>query len=508
MNWPQRRYSDWKAPTGDGELFLWPDPPKLLAETRANAASLASCQVPISGLPLADWRREMRRLIGHEDNHRPLLINGHQTELFHAGVWVKNALIDAAAKALGGASLHLAVDTDQPKHLQLRWPGISMPLTDDPSAGSKAWSGLLSTPTPGHRAAIDAALAAAQKNWSFVPMLGEFLGKLWQSASQDQSPNRPLTGALVDAQQAMDESLGLFNRAALASPLWEARPYLAYAHHLLADAPRMAAVYNGALAEYRRQTGKQSTTRPMPDLHVAHDRIEVPFWLDDLASGQRARACVRADGRHWALKIKDDQFSLEANRGPDGAAALHAFLSGHGARLAPRALTLTLFVRLLICDQFVHGIGGARYDQITDGLIVNLFGIEPPAFAVATATLYFPEALVRPRVCLPCLLREGHRLRHGALGPAKRQLVAQIAASPRGSRERRQLFTQLQIMLKRAAADLPAMHAFERRLAEGRRQLAQEHDLFDRELFYLIQPRERLSGLAQRVGAAFGTVLG
>jgi hypothetical protein len=62
-------------------------------------------------------------------------------------------------------------------------------------------------------------------------------------------------------------------------------------------------------------------------------------------------------------------------------------------------------------------------------------------------------------------------------------------------------------MLKRAAADLPAMHAFERRLAECRRQLAQEHDLFDRELFYLIQPRERLSGLAQRVGAAFGTVL-
>jgi hypothetical protein len=317
-----------------------------------------------------------------------------------------------------------------------------------------------------------------------------------------------LTTALVDAQQQMDHLLGLNNRAALASPLWEARPYLAYAHHLLADAPRVAAAYNGVLGEYRRQSNKRSTTRPMPDLHLAPGRIEVPFWLDDLAKGQRQRACVRADGQKWALRIKDDQFLLDPRRGPDAAEALGAFLAAQGARLSPRALTLTLFARLLICDQFVHGIGGARYDQITDGLIVKLFGIEPPAFAVATATLFFPEALGRVRVCLPCLLREGHRLRHGALGPAKRELVAQIAARPPGSRERQQLFTQLQIMLKRAAADLPAIHSFDRRLAQARLQTAQENDLFNRELFYLIQPRQRLSELAQRVGAAFGAVLG
>ena len=31
-----------------------------------------------------------------------------------------------------------------------------------------------------------------------------------------------------------------------------------------------------------------------------------------------------------------------------------------------RALATTLFARLLLADVFIHGIGGAKYDQVTD----------------------------------------------------------------------------------------------------------------------------------------------
>ena len=37
-----------------------------------------------------------------------------------------------------------------------------------------------------------------------------------------------------------------------------------------------------------------------------------------------------------------------------------------GWELRPRALTLTIWARLLIADLFVHGIGGAKYDRISD----------------------------------------------------------------------------------------------------------------------------------------------
>jgi hypothetical protein len=58
--------------------------------------------------------------------------------------------------------------------------------------------------------------------------------------------------------------------------------------------------------------------------------------------------------------------------------------------IAPKALVLTLYVRLFCCDLFIHGIGGGRYDQVTDGFVRRYFGVEPPAFVVASMTMYLP----------------------------------------------------------------------------------------------------------------------
>ena len=38
----------------------------------------------------------------------------------------------------------------------------------------------------------------------------------------------------------------------------------------------------------------------------------------------------------------------------------------------------------------MHGVGGGRYDRVTDAVIREYFGIEPPAYAVTTATLHLP----------------------------------------------------------------------------------------------------------------------
>ncbi|HEY3245424.1 MAG TPA: hypothetical protein VGM03_18945, partial [Phycisphaerae bacterium] len=38
-------------------------------------------------------------------------------------------------------------------------------------------------------------------------------------------------------------------------------------------------------------------------------------------------------------------------------------------------------------DLFVHGIGGAKYDVITDGLMRRYYGFEPPEIACVSATL-------------------------------------------------------------------------------------------------------------------------
>jgi hypothetical protein len=41
---------------------------------------------------------------------------------------------------------------------------------------------------------------------------------------------------------------------------------------------------------------------------------------------------------------------------------------------------------------FLHGIGGAKYDQVTDDLARQFFGVELPQFATVSATLRLPIA--------------------------------------------------------------------------------------------------------------------
>ncbi len=494
------RYANWKAPGGDGQMLVWPPPAQLVRDAVDNGVALAAADgCRVQNVPLRTLRRDMRRWLGHPDDQL-LVATGHQTELYHPGVWVKDCLINAAADQLDGVAVHFAVDTDQPKHLAVRWPGSAIAITDDPAVSTAEWSGQLLPPTPAHVDEIATALANAAAGWTFEPMLPSVLSSLRRQAVDDVS----LSAALTNAQHELDWSLGLRHKVLLASPLMTSGPYLAFVHHVLARADHFATDYNRALAEYRAEAGITSLTRPMPDLPVSDARAEVPFWLDDLATGTRGRAqVVRSDGG-WAVASGDDRFALDAAAyGIAAGESLGGWLAGHGLRLAPRALTLTTFLRLLVVDQFVHGIGGGRYDQVTDRLLASHFGLTPPRFAVTTATMIFPAAVGQTRVCAPCVLQEGHRLRHSLLGERKREIIAAIDALPRGSVQRSLAFHNLHGALSAAAADHPALREWADRYAATQLAERDEKVLFDRELFYAIQTRERLADMVDRYRLQF-----
>lgn len=499
---PATTYPDWKAPAEDGQPLIWPEPGEMLARTRENHARLSSADaVLLQRVPLSELRKRQRAWIGHADDAQPIIASGHQTELYHPGVWVKDVLANQIAARLDGQPYHFAVDTDSPKHLNVRWPGYSEPLTDDPAVTSAQWSGLLEAPTPNHIATLDAALRDANKPWRFEPMIGAFYASM-RRLSLEQAK---LPQALTNATHELDWTLGLRHHAMVTSPLWTSEPYLVFVHHLLARARQLATDYNGALADYRDEQKIRTRTRPMPDVAVFDTSVEVPFWLDDLATGQRTRPSVFATNGGWILTLPNGaEFVFdETADGWDAAARLGQWLRDHHARLSPRALLLTCFLRLIVADQFIHGIGGGRYDQVTDRFIARHFGIEPPAFAVTTATLYFPGAVGRSRVCTPCVVHEGHRVRHNVLGERKRELVAAIDAAPRYSMQRREAFYNMHRELAAARHEHPAIKRWEAHWRETQRADAEDAPLFDRELFYAVQPEERLRQLIDRYAAAF-----
>jgi len=68
--------------------------------------------------------------------------------------------------------------------------------------------------------------------------------------------------------------------------------------------------------------------------------------------------------------------------------SLKASLKERGLKIRPKALLLTLYNRLFISDLFIHGLGGAKYDLVTDEIIREFFKVEPSHFLVISCTLY------------------------------------------------------------------------------------------------------------------------
>ena len=76
--------------------------------------------------------------------------------------------------------------------------------------------------------------------------------------------------------------------------------------------------------------------------------------------------------------------------GEGEAHRLQPVSSGSPFVIRSRALTTTLFARLFLGDVFLHGIGGGKYDELTDDIIRRVWGIEPPEFIVLTGTSLLP----------------------------------------------------------------------------------------------------------------------
>jgi hypothetical protein len=492
-------YPGWKAPAEDGQILLWPDAAQLAADAVDNHRRLSSAsQVLIQNIPLPELRRRQREWVNHDDQ-QVLIADGHQTELHHAGVWVKRIATHFAASRLGGSAAHFAVDTDAPKHLTLRWLGGAEPITDDPNISTAQWCGLLDAPTPRHLEHLQQRLRDADLADS--PVADDFLGSLRRLSLEQPK----LSPAVTNAMHELDWGLGLRHHALLASPVWMSEPFLVFAHHVIARAGEFAADYNGALARYRREKKVRTPTRPMPDLAVLDESIELPFWLDNLQTGTRLRpSAFLRDGKHVLVCCGGEELEFDPRaNGWDAAGELAQWLRRNELRLSPRALTLTMFLRLAVVDQFIHGIGGGQYDQVTDAIIADHFKLAPPRFSVATATMYLPEAVGRSRACVACIAQEGHHLRHSLLGPRKHELVEQINAAPRGSSQRYVTFAQMHRELESAVLNHPEIRDWQQKFAEAREREAEESAIFDRELFYALQPRDRLADMIERFRDVF-----
>jgi hypothetical protein len=351
-----------KAPTGNGEVLADPAFDRVPELVERNRKLLDCADVVIGGLPLGELRQLARKealpgsgVTSRVPSNVPLIVAGHQPEFSHPGVWVKHFALAGLANRLGGVSLNLVVDNDTLKSTSLRVPVFdpdparvhleSVPF--DQFHAEEPYETRRVHDPDSFRTFVE-GVAPLCRNWGFEPLLF----RVWPEVASHAVET--IGRRFASVRHDWERRWGCSNLDVSVSKLAGTDSFTRFVSHIAADGDRFRECYNAAVHAYRAANGIESQNHPVPVLTPG----ELPFWDRKASAGRRERLMT---GRPITSGI-----------------------------VRPRALTLTLFARLVLGDFFIHGIGGGKYDEVTDAIIRDYFGIEPPAYQVLSATLHLP----------------------------------------------------------------------------------------------------------------------
>ncbi len=297
-------------------------------------------------------------------------MTGHQAGIWHAGILAKYLAAEALAGATAGAAWsHVVVDQDVNDA-----GGLPAPTADLRRVTLR-----LAPPPRPHRVTAHqpASSRAGPVAATIHPAVAARVERI-RSLVADTASSPDLPSQLEAMVRHLCEPLLSLPPGIRATRLAATEGFQSLVRAMLDEPRRCVEGYNAAVAATPRAR--------LAPLRLHAGRVELPLWRIDPDAGTRHAV-----------------FSDEAGDIP-------------AERLAPRALLLSAFMRLFVCDLFIHGTGGGLYDRATDAWLAEWRpDWRPCPGAVVSATLTLPlaghDAVPSPQVVARARW-EAHAARH------------------------------------------------------------------------------------------------
>lgn len=523
-----------RAPQGDGETLIDPPYEALAGVVAGNSEQLATVEYDLQGRSLRELSRSARQnllkaAIAYTSSYRdipetwrdianvlgtPFILSGHQPEMFHPGVWYKNFVLGGLARRLGGVGIHLLIDSDLCRTATVRVPTgtIDEPRLETVAIDSPA------AEVPYEERTIQNAASFSNFAERATALLRPFVAnpmvaELWPIMLERGAGVKNLGLRLARGRHAFEQTWNNDTLELPQSVVCQMPEFAWYVGYIVSQHARFRAAYNEALAEYRRAHGLRNRAQPVPDLVVVEDWTELPFWMWTSDDPQRRPLFAKRVGKRVLVGDRHAHtVELAASTDGDLSAAadqIHG-LASRGIKLRTRALSTTLFARLMLSDLFLHGIGGAKYDQVTDQIVRRFFGFEPPELAAVSATLRLPLDATSQPAALPGQWEQ--RLRDLEYHPeqfidtncnghdgdvaaiiAAKQLWLQTRKTVENARERHLAITAANRRLQPFVE--PLRQQIESEIVETRQRKRAETILRSREYSFCLYPREHFDRL-------------
>ena len=341
------------------------------------------------------WTAAYRNIPSTRPDPRGLIyLAGHQPQMFHPGVWFKDFALAKLARRHGATAVNLIVDSDTLSDASLRVPTGSVA---EPHAVQIPFD----RPDPKipyeERRIEDRELFTSfggRVVEQIAPLVADpLMAQYWPLVRARAEQTNNLGACLAQARHQLEGLWGLETLEVPQSRVCASEAFQWFIAHLLARLPEFRTIHNQAIREYRRAHHVRSTSHPAPELAAEGDWLEAPLWVWTAAEPRRRRLFSRVAGNEIAVSDRQS-WEIRLPLTPDGHAGRAVDrlleLQQSGVRIRSRALITTLWARLALGDLFLHGIGGAKYDHVTDLLMERFFGFRPPGFMVLSATLHLP----------------------------------------------------------------------------------------------------------------------
>lgn len=326
---------------------------------------------------------------------QPIVMTGHQPVIFHPGLAFKYQIAERVAAENQAIGIAVSIDTDRGDCGQFTFPkrAASDQATDFPMSRE------VQTVAKSHNLYTHGRLQTASEIETTASQVIQNLEGLPSPVSTklaaDVFANYERLAAIkcssAEANTILRSQHGIGGRL-LEIPLSAIASFpeaLTLTADILKQSERFAQVYNSSLKLFREEHGIRNAANPFPDLKISDGLCELPFWVIDHENRVRHVLEVQQDGDVTRLIANGE--TIDSFTGSISSDALEPMLL-QNIQLVPRGAMITAFLRLLFSDLFVHGVGGARYDQFTDEFIRTWWNCEPPAFTLATASRFaFPQ---------------------------------------------------------------------------------------------------------------------
>ena len=418
-------------PKNNREIFIKPAYEDIPGLIDLNKERFRSYGFDINGIPFSEFRERVRsetlkkageytegiksfcsrlNIAGTENlpciddaykSGRNIIATGHSPILAHPGVMIKHGFVNSIAKKVKAIGINIVVDNDACHDDCLNIPDINGPdssvervefLPSPYNLYNLAFEDIRYTDSTQLTAFKESVLKVLH-NPDMKKPFEDFINPVINLSGETLQ----FTDLFTCARHAFLLRFGIGNLEVPVSHISETEPFLSFFLHITANARSVVNIYNAKLGEYRRLKKISSRANPLPDLMEKGYAVELPFWIWGEGESRKDLYASVADDKRISIICKDKivghfDFGENGNSSGNSSENLRRLrdLINTGIKIRPKAIVNTMYSRMFLSDLFVHGIGGAKYDLITNEIIKEFFGVEPPAYVTVSATLHLP----------------------------------------------------------------------------------------------------------------------